>query len=85
MHPRMLKEKYGDKITFWGGGVDTQRTLPFGTTEQIKREVREHIRIFAPRGGFVFNTVHNVQPRVPVENVLAMYRTVREFGAYPIR
>ena len=85
MDPSMLKKKYGDKITFWGGGVDTQRTLPFGTPDQVRREVHERIRIFAPGGGFVFNTVHNVQPRIPVENVLAMYRAVRDFGKYPIK
>jgi hypothetical protein len=85
MDPRKLKEKYGDKITFWGGGIDTQGTLPFGTPEEVRREARERIRIFAPGGGFVFNTVHNVQPRVPIENVLAMYEAVREYGAYPIQ
>ena len=78
----MLKSKYGNKITFWGGGVDTQKTLPFGTPDQVRREVRERIRIFAPGGGFVFNTIHNVQPRVSIENVLAMYESVREHGVY---
>jgi len=73
MEPRMLKAKYGDKIVFWGGGVDTQKTLPFGTPEEVKREVRDRIRVFAPGGGFVFNTVHNVQPKIPVDNVLAMH------------
>ena len=85
MNPQMLKAKYGDKITFWGGGVDTQRTLPFGTPDQVEKEVRERIRVFGPEGGFVFNTIHNVQPRIPVENVLAMYDAVREFGEYPVR
>ena len=84
MDPRVLKRKYGDRITFWGGGVDTQRTLPFGTPDEVRREVLERIRVFAPDGGFVFNTIHNVQPRVPIENVLAMYEAVREYGAYPI-
>ena len=85
MDPRMLKRKYGEKITFWGGGVDTQHTLPFGTPDQVRKEVHERIRIFASGGGFVFNTIHNVQPRIPIENVLAMYRAVREFGEYPIK
>jgi len=67
MDPRMLKKKYGDKITFWGGGVDTQHTLPFGTPDQVRREVQERIRIFGPGGGFVFNTIHNVQPRIPID------------------
>jgi len=82
MEPRRLKAKYGSRLTFWGGGVDTQRTLPFGTPKQVRKEVRERIRIFAPGGGFVFNPVHNVQPRTPIENVLAMYNTVREYGTY---
>jgi len=84
MDPRHLKERYGDRMAFWGGGVDTQQTLPFGTPDQVRREVRERIRIFAPGGGFIFNTVHNVQPGVPVENVIAMYETLREYGTYPI-
>lgn len=82
MDPHMLKSKYGDKITFWGGGVDTQKTLPFGTPKQVQTEVRERIRIFAPGGGFVFNTIHNVQPKIPIENVLAMYKSLREYGVH---
>jgi len=85
MIPDKLKAKYGDRITFWGGGVDTQLTLPFGTPDQVRREVRKRIRIFAQAGGFVFNTIHNVQPRIPIENVLAMYEAVRKYGTYPIR
>jgi hypothetical protein len=84
MDPAQLKEKFGERITFWGGGVDTQRTLPFGTPDQVRQEVRERIRIFGPGGGFVFNTIHNVQPQTPVENLLALYEAVREFGAYPL-
>jgi len=84
MDPRILKEKYGDSITFWGGGIDTQHTLSFGSSDQVRKEVHERIRIFAPGGGFVFNTIHNVQPEVPVENILAMYGAVHEYGAYPI-
>lgn len=80
MEPAHLKERYGDRIVFWGGGVDTQRTLPFGTPDEVRRQVRERIEIFGRGGGFVFNTVHNVQARVPVENLLAMYETVRDFG-----
>jgi hypothetical protein len=82
MEPTHLKERYGDRIVFWGGGVDTQHTLPFGTPDEVRRQVRERIEIFGRGGGFVFNTVHNVQARVPVENLLAMYETVREFGRY---
>ena len=85
MNPFDLKGKYGGRITFWGGGVDTQSTLPFGSAQEVRQEVRERIRAFAPGGGFVFNAVHNVQALVPVENVLAMYRAAREYGAYPLR
>ena len=79
-----LKEKFGDQITFWGGGVDTQRTLPFGTPEQIRAEVRERLRIFGPGGGLVFNTIHNVQAGVPAENLVALYETVQEHRTYPL-
>ena len=82
MDPASLKARYGEKIAFWGGGVDTQHTLPFGRPEEVRRQVAERIKILSPGGGFVFNTVHNVQPRVPVENVLAMYETIRECGSY---
>ncbi|MBZ5564117.1 MAG: methyltransferase [Acidobacteriia bacterium] len=84
MDPVELKQKFGDRLTFWGGGVDTQRTLPFGTREDVRKEVRERIRAFAPGGGFVFNAVHNIQSLVPVENVLEMYKTAREDGCYPL-
>jgi len=84
MDPLELKRKFGDHITFWGGGVDTQHTLPFGTTEDVRREVRQRIRAFGPGAGFVFNGVHNIQALVPVENVLAMYETAREYGRYPL-
>jgi uroporphyrinogen-III decarboxylase len=76
MDPRVLKKKYGEKITFWGGGVDTQSVLPFGTPEQVEKQVKERVEILGKGGGFVFNTIHNVQPKIPVENVLAMYRAL---------
>lgn len=76
MDPGELKRRFGEQITFWGGGVDTQHTLPFGSPEDVRREVEERIRIFGSGGGFVFNTIHNVQARVPVENLLALYRAV---------
>jgi hypothetical protein len=85
MNPFDLKSKFGDRITFWGGGVDTQGTLPFGSPQEVREEVRERIRAFGPGGGFVFNAVHNIQALVPAENVLALYRTAREFGTYPLR
>lgn len=73
-----LKRDFGDGITFWGGGVDTQRTLPFGTPDEVRQEVRERMKVFGKGGGFVFSTIHNVQARVPIENVVALYETVRE-------
>ena len=79
MEARSLKERFGDQITFWGGGVDTQRTLPFGTPDQVRAEVKERMEIFGKGGGFVFNTVHNVQSRVPVDNLVALYEAVRDF------
>lgn len=82
MIPEELKQEFGDRVTFWGGGIDTQRTLPFGSPEEVRAEVLNRLRTFGAGGGFVFNTTHNVQARVPVENVLAMYETVRECGPY---
>jgi hypothetical protein len=84
MDPQTLKQQFGETLTFWGGGVDTQHTLPFGTPEEVRQEVRARIDAFGPGGGFVFNTIHNVQPQSPVANVLAMYETLREYGTYPI-
>jgi uroporphyrinogen-III decarboxylase len=79
MDPLCLKEKYGNRIVFWGGGIDTQKTLPFGTPAQVKAEVRRLCRIFGKDGGFVFNSVHNIQANTPVENVIAMVEAVREY------
>ena len=80
MEPAALKADFGSRITFWGGGVDTQRTLPFGTPEQVRKEVLDRCKIFAPGGGFVFNSVHNLQARTPLENLIAMFDAVREFN-----
>ncbi len=74
-----LKAQFGEKIVFWGGGVDTQRTLPFGTPQEVRAEVSERMRIFGPGGGFIFNTIHNVQARVPKENLVALYEAVRDY------
>jgi uroporphyrinogen-III decarboxylase len=78
MEARSFKEKYGSRLTVWGGGVDTQKTLPFGTPQQVYEEVGERIRIFNQGGGFVFNNIHNIQAPTPTENMLAMYRAVRD-------
>lgn len=82
MDPAMLKTRFGGQFTFWGGGVDTQHTLPFGTPDEVRAQVRERLDIFGKDGGFVFNPIHNVQAKVPIENLLAMYETVKEFGQY---
>ncbi|HJN16389.1 MAG TPA: uroporphyrinogen decarboxylase family protein [Armatimonadota bacterium] len=82
MEAERLKQDFGGRITFWGGGVDTQQTLPFGTPDDVRREVAERVNTFAPGGGFVFNAIHNVQHGTPPENLAAMLETAREVGAY---
>ncbi len=84
MDPVALKETYGDRLTFWGGGIETQTVLPFGTPDEVKAMVKERMRIFGSGGGYVFNTIHNLQARVPVENIVALYEAVNEFRAYPL-
>ncbi len=79
MEPEQLKERFGDQLVFWGGGVDTQSTLPFGTPAQVREQVMRRCEIFAPGGGFVFNAIHNVQAATPVENIVAMTDAVHEF------
>jgi len=78
MDPRKLKEKYGDKLVFWGGGVDTQGAFAFGTPAQVKEQVKSQCDILNKDGGFVFNTVHNIQANVPFENVVAMLEALKE-------
>lgn len=84
MDPQGLKDRFGSEITFWGGGVDTQNTLPFGKPEDVKKQVKERIQIFGKGGGFIFNTIHNVQAGVPTENLLALYQAVQENRDYPL-
>ena len=80
MDPAHLKKTYGNDLVFWGGGVDTQKTLPYGTPEQVHDEVLHLCDIFAKDGGFVFNTVHNIQANIPVENIVAMINAIKEFN-----
>jgi uroporphyrinogen decarboxylase len=79
MDTAQLKKKYGKQLSFWGGGCDTQRVLPFGTPAEVRCEVQERIRDLGPGGGFVFNPVHNIQPLVPVENIAALFQTGKEW------
>lgn len=76
MEPLELKARYGDRLVFWGGGVDTQQVLPFGTAEDVRRQVRERVEILGKNGGYVFNPIHNVQHGTPVENLLAMFEAI---------
>jgi hypothetical protein len=80
MDPAALKKACGDRITFWGGGVDTQKTLPFGTPESVRAEVLQRCEVLSPGGGFIFNAVHNVQAGTPVRNIAAMIAAVKEFN-----
>jgi hypothetical protein len=80
MDPRTLKDRYGDRLVFWGGGVDTQKTLPFGTPAQVREQVLRRCEIFSRKGGFVFDAIHNVQAKSPVANVVAMVEAVKEFN-----
>ena len=76
MDTRALKETYGDRLSFWGGGCDTQEVLPRGTPEDVTRHVMQQVDVLSPDGGFVFQQVHNIMANVPPENVLAMFRAV---------
>ncbi|MGD0520810.1 MAG: uroporphyrinogen decarboxylase family protein [Terracidiphilus sp.] len=80
MEPEQLKANFGDSLVFWGGGVDTQKVLPFGTAAEVREQVLRRCEIFAPGGGFVFNTIHNIQAATPVENIVAMIDAVHEFN-----
>jgi len=81
MDPQKLVDKYGGRIVFWGGGVDTQKTLPFGTPQDVYNEVTKRVDILGQKSGFVFNTIHNIQATTPIDNVLAMFSALgRKFN-----
>lgn len=82
MDPARLKKQFGDQIVFWGGSIDTQKTLPFGTPDAVRTEVIERIKIFGPGGGFVFNAIHNIQAKTPVENLVALFETFAKYRDY---
>lgn len=74
-----LKSSFGDRLTFWGGGVDTQKVLPFGTPAEVREQVLRRCEVFSRGGGFVFNSIHNIQANTPIENIIAMLDAVHEF------
>jgi uroporphyrinogen decarboxylase len=76
MDPATLKKEFGDQLTFWGGGCDTQSILPLGTPQEVREHVREMVDIWKPGGGFVFQQVHNTLDNVPPENIVAMLEEV---------
>jgi uroporphyrinogen decarboxylase len=82
MAPAGLKRDYGQDLVFWGGGVDTQGILPRGTPQEVKDDVRRNIEALAPGGGYVFNTIHNIQADVPPQNLIAMWEALQEYGLY---
>ncbi len=83
MQPEKLKRDFGDHLVFWGGGCPT-RIMEYGTPEEVRAEAKKAIRHFAPGGGYVFGSIHNVTALVPPENVVALFETAREYGRYPI-
>lgn len=82
MDPVQLKKSFGDKIVFWGGGIDSQHILPFASAGRVRKEVSQAVEIFKPGGGYVFNNIHNIQAGVPPENIIAMYEAAYESGFY---
>lgn len=85
MEPAALKRDFGRDLIFWGGGVETQTVLPFGAPAEVKENVRRNVAALAPGGGYVFNTIHNIQADVPPANMLAMWEALREYGDYAAR
>ena len=84
MDPVELKAEFGDRLAFWGGGIETQNVLPFGSTGDVREQVRERIKALGPGGGFVFAATHNIHDDTPIDNLLAVFEAVQEFGEYPL-
>ena len=80
MEPQKMKSEFGNDITFWGGGIDTPAVLNNATPDEVRKHVLNRCEIFSKNGGFVFNTVHNIMPDVPPENIIAMFNAVKEFN-----
>jgi len=81
MEAARLKAQFGDRLVFWGG-VDSHKVLPYGSEEDVRIEVRNNIDILAPSGGYILNSVHNIQPDVSPENICAMFDEALEYGVY---
>jgi uroporphyrinogen decarboxylase len=82
MYAAELKSRFGDRLTFWGGAIDAQHVLPTATADEVREHVRRNVEIFKPGGGYVFNNVHNIQAKVPPENIVAMYEAAYDYGFY---
>jgi uroporphyrinogen decarboxylase len=82
METRTLKKEFGQDITFWGAGCESQTILPSGTLQEISDEVKRRLDDLAPGGGFVFSPIHNIQAGVAPENIITMFKTAREYGVY---
>lgn len=84
MNAKSIKEKFGKEVSFWGGGCSVQKTLPFGTTDDVEKEVKERVRVLAPGGGFVFCAEQSIQMDIPPENIVALYDAAKKYGNYPV-
>ena len=84
MDPAKLKREFGKHLSFWGT-IDIQEVLPFGTPQDVAREVKLRVRTVGKGGGLIIAPAHNIQPEVPLENILAFYATAKDYGRYPIR
>jgi len=82
MESNRLKEEFGNRLVFWGGGCDTQQILTTATPEEVRQHVKERLKTFAPGGGYIFNQIHNIQANVPPENIAAMLDAAHEYGWY---
>ena len=82
MDTSVLKRKFGSDLVFWGGGVDIQKVLPFGTLSEVEYEVKKRINDLAPGGGFVFAATHNIQPHTPPQNIMKMWEVFQKNSSY---
>jgi len=82
MDPAELKARFGDRLVFWGGAIDTQHVLPTASAEEVREQVRRNLAIWKPGGGYVFNNVHNIQAAVPPENIVALFDAAFQHGFY---